>query len=132
VRTDLGTSPLLQRVVARYLADGFEPHLAQIIAHYRRKRDLLLASLDRHCREFAEWQVPSGGFFVWLKLRHGDERAALDAAEAEKVSFIPGSYFAAKDDMLPGHLRLSYGEIAEDAIDEGLRRLGRALARVTA
>jgi 2-aminoadipate transaminase len=132
VRTDLGTSPLLQRVVARYLTDGFEPHLAEIVAHYRRKRDVMLARLDRHCREVVEWQDPSGGFFVWLKLRHGDERAALDAAEAEKVSLIPGNYFAAEPGTLSAHLRLSYGEIAENAIDEGLRRLGRALARVTA
>jgi 2-aminoadipate transaminase len=132
VRTDLGTSPLLQRVVARYLTEGFEPHLAEIIAHYRRKRDVMLAGLDRHCREVAEWQAPSGGFFVWLKLRHGDERDALDTAEAEKVSFIPGSYFAAEPSIMPGRLRLSYGEIAENDIDEGLRRLGRALARVAA
>jgi DNA-binding transcriptional MocR family regulator len=132
VRTDLGTSPLLQRVVARYLSDGFGPHLAGIIAHYRRKREAMLTSLDCHCREVAEWQAPAGGFFVWLTLRNCDERAALDAAEAEKVSFIPGSYFAAEPGTLPRQLRLSFGEVAGDAIDEGLRRLGRALTRVAA
>jgi DNA-binding transcriptional MocR family regulator len=45
---------------------------------------------------------------------------------------IPGNYFAAEPGTLSAHLRLSYGEIAENAIDEGLRRLGRALERVTA
>jgi 2-aminoadipate transaminase len=128
VRTDLGTSPLLQRVVARYLAEGlFDPHVAEITAHYRRKRDVLLASLERHCRNLARWRAPSGGFFVWLTLGACEERAALDAAEAEKVSFIPGSYFAAEPGTLDRHLRLSYGEVAEEAIDEGISRLARAL-----
>jgi DNA-binding transcriptional MocR family regulator len=133
VRTDLGTAPLIQRVVARYLAeDSFAPHLAEITAHYRRKRDTMLASLDRHCRDIADWQTPSGGFFVWLQLRRADVRAALDAAEAEMVSFIPGSYFAVTPGSLDRHLRLSYGEVAEDAIDEGVARLARALERVAA
>jgi 2-aminoadipate transaminase len=133
VRTDLGTSPLIQRVVARYLSEGlFDAHLVEITGHYRHKREIMLAGLARHCREAAQWQAPSGGFFVWLTLRHGDERAALDAAEAEQVSFIPGSYFAAEPGAPTRQLRLSYGEVAEDAIDEGLRRLGRALAQVTA
>lgn len=133
VRTDLGASPLLQRVVARYLAEGrFDPHVTEITAHYRRKRDVMLASLERHCRDVATWQAPAGGFFVWLALRHGDTRAALDAAEAERVSFIPGSYFAVEPGALDHQLRLSYGEVAEDAIDEGLRRLARALERLAA
>jgi 2-aminoadipate transaminase len=133
VRTDLGTSPLLQRVVARFISDGiFAPHLIEITEHYRRKRDLMLASLNRHCRDVAEWHAPEGGFFVWLTLKHGDVRAALDAAEAEKVSFIPGSYFAVGPGTLDRQLRLSYGEVSEDAIDEGLRRLARALDRVAA
>jgi DNA-binding transcriptional MocR family regulator len=133
VRTDLGTSPLLQRVVARYIGeDHFAPHLADITAHYRRKHDVMLAALGRHCGEVAEWQAPSGGFFVWLTLKHGDVRAALDTAEAENVSFIPGGYFAVEPGTLDRHLRLSYGEVAEGAIDEGVARLARALARSAA
>jgi 2-aminoadipate transaminase len=130
VRTDLGTSPLLQRVVARYLAAGhLAPHLAEITAHYRRKRDLMLESLDRRCRDLAEWRAPEGGFFVWLTLKRGDVGTALDAAEAEKVSFIPGGYFAVEPGTLDRRLRLSYGEVADTAIDEGLARLARALER---
>jgi DNA-binding transcriptional MocR family regulator len=92
----------------------------------------MLGSLERHCGELAEWQVPMGGFFFWLTLRQGEARAALDAAEAEKVSFIPGSYFAAEPGTLTRQLRLSYGEVSEDAIEEGLRRIARALDRVAA
>jgi DNA-binding transcriptional MocR family regulator len=133
VRTDLGTSPILQRAVASYIDDGrFDAHLAKVKDHYRRKRDLMLSGLERYCRDVASWGVPEGGFFVWLRLKSGDVRAAIDAAEQEKVSFIPGSYFAVSPAGFPRHLRLTYGEIPEAQIDEGLRRLGRALARIAA
>jgi DNA-binding transcriptional MocR family regulator len=48
------------------------------------------------------------------------------------VSFIPGSYFAAEPGALTDRVRLSYGEIPDASIDEGLRRLGRALEGVAA
>jgi len=131
VRTDLGVSPLTQRVVTRFVeSDQFERRLGQLAAHYRAKRDRMLAGLERHCAGLAEWQAPEGGFFVWLRLLRCTAEAALDAGEAEKVSFMPGSYFAAEPGMLTSHLRLSYGELPVGDIDEGLRRLGAALALV--
>jgi 2-aminoadipate transaminase len=132
VRSDLGASPLLQRTIARFIGDGlFEGHLQAVTRHYRSKRDLMLASLDRHCRDVAEWNAPDGGFFVWLKLKAGDVHSAIEAAEHEKVAFIPGPYFAAEPGRFSGNLRLAYGEIAEELIEEGVRRLGRALSRAT-
>src|SRR5262249_47371514 len=132
VRVDLGTPLMLQRFVARFIDDGlFDPHVEEITNHYRGKRDLMLSGLERHCHNLAAWDSPEGGFFVWLTLKSGTVRALLDAAEQEKVSFMPGSYFAAQPDTFDRHLRLSYGEIPETMIDEGLGRLGRALARIT-
>ncbi|MFI4983289.1 MAG: PLP-dependent aminotransferase family protein, partial [Nevskiales bacterium] len=132
VRTDLGVSPLAQRVVTRFVqSDAFPRRLEQLSSHYRAKRDRMLAGLKRHCRGLAEWQVPEGGFFVWLYLTGCTAAAALDTGEAEKVSFMPGSYFAAEPGMLASHVRLSYGELAAGEIDEGLRQLGQALARAS-
>jgi 2-aminoadipate transaminase len=132
-RTDLGGSPLTQRAIARYMSEGlFEPHLQEVTTHYRRKRDLMLASLERHCAGAAEWTTPDGGFFVWLKLKVGDVEAVTQAATQEELAFLPGPYFAAEPGRFSDHLRLAYGEIAEEQIEEGVRRLGRALSRITA
>ncbi len=129
MRTDLGAGPLVQRVVTRFAeGEAFDARLEHLCSHYRRKRDLMLAGLERHCRGLAEWEVPEGGFFVWLRLTKGDVGAALDAGERERVSFIPGPYFAAEPGALVDCLRLSYGEIPGERIEEGLRRLGLALA----
>jgi DNA-binding transcriptional MocR family regulator len=45
---------------------------------------------------------------------------------------MPGSYFAAEPGALASHVRLSYGELPASDIDEGLRRLGRALEQASA
>lgn len=129
VRLDLGAPLMLQRCVARFIDDGlFAPHVADITAHYLRKRDLMQAGLERHCSRHAEWATPDGGFFFWLKMKSGRTEALLDAGERHRVSLMPGSYFAAAPGEFDQHVRLSYGEIPEASIAEGLARLGRALA----
>lgn len=129
-RTDLGTSPLLQRSIARFCEDGlFEPHLADVTAHYRRKRDWLIASLDEHCRDLVTWAVPTGGFFVWLTLKVGMIAPAFEAAPEERVAFLPGPYFSVRPGLYPASFRLSFGEVPEARLGEGIARLARALER---
>jgi DNA-binding transcriptional MocR family regulator len=95
-------------------------------ALYRRKRDLMLTALERHCGGLAQWRTPDGGFFVWVKLARGDVAQVTAAAQQHKVAFLPGPYFSAGA-AYTGHLRLSYGQIDEARIEEGIARFGRAL-----
>ena len=55
----------------------YDDHVPRMIEIYRRKRDLMLASLEERCTRFARWSVPAGGFFVWLELSEGIDPAAL-------------------------------------------------------
>lgn len=128
-RTDLGNSPLTQRIVARFIeTNQFEPHLQKAIQLYHRKRDLMLDALERHCAGLATWTRPEGGFFLWLTLHHSEVDAVLAAAEQEKVSFLPGPHFSAEAPFTR-HLRAAYGQVPEGQIEEGVARLGRALRR---
>ncbi len=128
-RVDLGNSPIFQRFVARFIADGrYDQHLAEIRPFYRRKRDVMLGLLDRHCAGLGEWTRPEGGFFIWMKLACGDAAKALDAARKENVSFLPGSQFSAAEPHAD-HLRLGYGILNEGRFEEGIIRLGRALSQ---
>ncbi len=127
-RVDLGVSHINQRVVARFIDDGrFDRHVAAATALYARKRDLMLRALERHCGKLAQWNTPEGGFFLWLKLTGADAEAVLTAGEHEKVAFLPGPFFSARTPFR-NHLRLSYGQVAEGDIEDGIARLARALA----
>jgi len=127
-RVDLGVSHINQRVVARFIDDGrFDPHVRAATARYAHKRDLMLRALERHCGNLARWDTPQGGFFLWLKLNGAEAEAVLAAGEREKVAFLPGPFFSAGAPY-SHHLRLSYGQVPEAQIEEGIARLARALA----
>ena len=71
---------------------------------------------------------PEGAFYVFPKFDLPLDDGALGEkllAEA-KIAVTPGSAFGAAG---AGHLRLSYAA-SRETIEEGVRRLGEALARV--
>jgi 2-aminoadipate transaminase len=74
--------------------------------------------------------VPGGGQHVWVTLRRGvDERALYGEALREGVSFLPGGA-AQVERAARTSLRLSFSFVDEDLLDEGVRRLARALRGV--
>jgi DNA-binding transcriptional MocR family regulator len=73
------------------------------------------------------WTTPTGGFYYWITAPAGVNTVALSAAAREKkVAYVPGRPFYPGDE---GHaqIRLSYSRVAEDVIDEGIRRIGEVL-----
>jgi 2-aminoadipate transaminase len=134
---DLCTSTVTQALVAEYCARGLlEEHLQHIIATYARKSRAMQAALERHLPEgAASWHVPQGGFFFWLELARGSSRSLFDRAVEEKVAFVPGAAFYPDADEQVGDLltgdpfaRLCFTFADDEAIDEGCRRLARALS----
>lgn len=136
--SDVDTSTLAQHVVARYLAEGrFPDRLARLRAEYRRRRDALLAALERHLPQGARWNRPDAGIFVWAHLPHldggTDTTVLLERAIEEGVAFCPGEAFASGDPQTVRHsMRLSFADTTPERMDEGVRRLVRALAAVGA
>lgn len=128
MRTDLGTSLILQEAVAGLIASG---EYAELVAaagrHYRHKRDVLLEVLDEHGAGTATWTVPDGSFFLWLTAESSTDRIAAAARDLD-VGFIPGSVFAVDGDDAH-HLRLAYGFVGLDRLADGGRRIAQALVR---
>jgi len=75
----------------------------------------------------AEFRVPSGGFFYWLRLkRHADTGELLSRARAGGVTFVPGGRFSTCGGQRDC-LRLSFSYYDEQRIREGIVRLAAAL-----
>jgi len=135
--SDIDTSTLAQHVVARYLAEGrFPERLERLRAEYRRRRDALLAALERHLPADAHWNHPRAGIFVWAHLPalDGDigTTALLERAIEEGVAFCPGEAFASGDpDSVRRSMRLSFADTTPERMEEGVRRLARAIGAVS-
>ncbi len=131
--TDLATSDLMQRALEAYITVGrYQAHLRRACQIYRRRRDAMLEALSRHLPPGVRCLPPQGGLFVWLQLSGGLSANELyPVAAQEGVTFAPGSLFFPAERPQP-YLRLNFAMHPPDVIEEGIRRLGRALARLLA
>jgi 2-aminoadipate transaminase len=132
MRTDMGTTPMMQRLVGRFLKSGaFEPHLANALAVYRHKLTTIVAALEEHCAPYVTWRTPAGGFFLWLRLKRGNATEMGNLCPEEGVVINTGRMFFV-DHPQPEYFRLSFSFLPAEDLAEGVRRMGRAMARYDA
>jgi 2-aminoadipate transaminase len=126
---DLESSQLLQRTVAEFLARGYlEPHLVQLNAANRSRRDVMLAALEREFGGIASWTIPDGGLFVWLTV-HDDinTEQLLHDALAHNVAFVPGFAFAAGQGCGCSSMRLNFSNAPIEKIAQGIETLANVI-----
>ncbi len=127
-RLDLGVSSLTAHVVADYCASGgYRSHVRDMIPVYRRKRDVLLNELHDHRDRLGTWNVPEGGFSLWIKLESAVDALLLqEAARNERVLVAAGHAFFV-DKPRSQAIRLCFSNASEAELKEAVRRLGKAL-----
>ncbi|NOZ77646.1 MAG: PLP-dependent aminotransferase family protein [Acidobacteria bacterium] len=130
---DLHSSSLGQRQIAVYL-DRFDldADIEILRQTYRRRRDVMLRTMEETFPSGISYTRPKGGLFLWVELP-GDVNARDVLAHSldQGVAFVPGGSFYPNG----GHentLRLNFSAMSEERIEEGIRRLGRVLGEVMA
>jgi len=123
-----GANPLTAHLVAAYCQQGLlEPHIAELVAAYRARRDVMLAALEAHMPEGVRWTRPRGGFFVWVTLPEGlSAREVLARTWQQGVAFVPGDEFFATGGGT-NHLRLAFSFVPPADIERGIQVLGEAI-----
>jgi 2-aminoadipate transaminase len=141
---DFGSASLTQHIAAEALASGlYDQHVRTLCQSYRRKRDAMLAALERFlpASTGATWTRPRGGLYVWLTLAGGADTSRssrlFQACLERGVLYVPGDYcFQPAQDsggFVPkNHLRLSFGQVAPEQIEPGIDRLAQAIAATAA
>lgn len=127
---DLHTSTFDQMMAYEVVSDGFlDEHVKEIKETYRQRRDAMLTAMDQRFPDGTTWTRPQGGLFLWVRLPEGvDCEELIKEAIEQKVAFVPGTAFYADGS---GHdsLRLTFATCPSDMIDEGIKRLGKAIVR---
>jgi 2-aminoadipate transaminase len=135
LKSDGGSCPLTQRIIAEFLGGGRLPaHIDRVQATYRENRNAMVAAIRRELPD-ATFEVPEGGYYVWLTLPDDvdGDRVARSALEGG-VTVLPGSkFFASHDTPYPkNHLRVAYSHATTDEVVDGIGRLATAYRAVTA
>ena len=113
-----------QYLAAEFLTSGaLDRNLQHSIEIYRRRRDKMVALLEKYMPEGVSWTYPEGGLFLWLTLPEEVDTVALyDKALAEGVAYVAGSFFH-KDGSHRNTMRLNFSFIAEEKMEPGIQLL---------
>ena len=131
LESDFFTAAPTQHIAADFLADGgYERQLERSTGFYRERRDVLLESLERHLAGEYRAEPPKGGHHVWVTLnRPVDERALYAESIRHGVAYVPG-VTAVVERPHETKLRLTFARVDPPELDEGVKRLARALREV--
>jgi 2-aminoadipate transaminase len=131
LRYDMGSSPYLGRVIAEMMRNGdLDRHIENLRRTYLKKLERVEDALRKYTADYATYVRPLGGFFLWLQLRPDlNSREVQMAANERGVVVGQGPQFFA-DGRATNHIRLAFSYVAMEEIEEGIHRLGEAMAEV--
>jgi DNA-binding transcriptional MocR family regulator len=128
---DRFTSPLIQRTLWRYLSTPqYLRDLDKARDTYRRRRDAVLRALQEYMPGGVTWTRPDAGFNLWIGLPD-----TVSAAEAFEEGLREGVACGVGDLFLPhtpppSGVRISFADVPEAVLTEGIRRLSRGITRL--
>jgi GntR family transcriptional regulator/MocR family aminotransferase len=124
---DGGSEALGQLALADFIARGeLDRHIRRMRLRYRDRRDALLRALERSLPQATASGAPAGLFELVLLPAEVNERRLLDAAATHGVS-LEGLALHRFDPGGPPGLVLGYGNLAEPAIERGVRLIAEAV-----
>ena len=128
VRRDLGVGQLVARVVAEFVGEGrLAPHIAEVCALNKAKRDTSLAAFSEHCTGAMTWNRPAGGYFIWLELGdHIDGPAVQRRALEQGVMCRPGERFYGEPEHGRQRMRFAFTAVPAGNLERAIAILGAA------
>jgi DNA-binding transcriptional MocR family regulator len=119
--------PLQETAVELLGSVAWTRHLGALRAALRQRRDALVRALDHQLPDLQLPRLPRGGLHLWLRLPDGIDDVELAAlARRQELRIEAGRPYFTAEPPAP-HIRLTYTACAPGEIDEGVRRLARAL-----
>jgi GntR family transcriptional regulator/MocR family aminotransferase len=131
---DVATSALIQRALEAYVTVGrYQSHLRRSCQIFRKRRDVMVTAIRRYLPAGVRFDPPQGGLFVWLQLPRGlSSEELLSLAYESGVDFAPGTPFFPDGVQGRSWLRLNFVAQEPAQIEEGMKRLGKAIRRLIA
>jgi len=126
---DLCSPVLVQLIAAEYIKRGsLDRNLVTTIDMYRKRRDKMLESFEKHMPEGVQWTHPEGGLFLFITLpdrMNADE--VFKKAVENNVAFVRGSVFYCNDTGR-NTMRINFSFANEEQIETGIKRLAGVIS----
>ena len=130
LKTDSGTGAIDQMVIAEYCEAHFDNHVVALRKTLKRKLGVLTEAVSANFGTAAEFDVPVGGIFLWVKLPDTvDTLKLFQAASKEGVSINPGAEWSVDAEHGRTRLRICFANPTEQTIREGVAKLAEICNR---
>ena len=125
---DLQSSTIDQLIADRFLdMYDLDEHVEKIKDVYRKRRDVMLKTMEETFPKEVKFTHPEGGLFTWCVLpEYMDAKVLAQQCLEKKVAYVPGGSFFPNGGK-ENHFRLNYSCMPEDKIKEGITRIAEVL-----
>ncbi|EGC33234.1 hypothetical protein DICPUDRAFT_37021 [Dictyostelium purpureum] len=119
---------IVQALLTQWGFEQWDKHLEMVQSFYREKRNQFVKLLEKHLSGLVEYNIPSAGMFVWIRLLGIQDSKSLifEKAVEKKVILVPGVAFKPDNSISP-FVRASFSTANEEQMDEALKRLSALL-----
>jgi len=109
--------------------DGFLEHADRVRDFYLSQREVMLESAKTHLTGLAEWNVPQGGMFLWMKILGLADTHPMIMKRALKkdVILLPGREFMTDPSKPCPYVRAAFSLATPENIDRGFRNLAELI-----
>ncbi|MBI3654296.1 MAG: PLP-dependent aminotransferase family protein [Acidobacteria bacterium] len=125
---DLHTGTIVQRAAAKALElFDYAGHIEVLCKVYGERCEAMKQAIEKYFPATTRWTKPEGGLFLWVELPENiNGTKLLDEALRERVAFVPGAPFFARD-AKENFIRLNFSNSTPERIEEGIKRLGKVI-----
>ncbi|HYE68251.1 MAG TPA: PLP-dependent aminotransferase family protein [Anaerovoracaceae bacterium] len=122
MQVDYGASSVSQWALAELFSSGlYDQYLENLRQKLKDRRDFALSLLNKNFKDLAQWDVPRGGFYIWLRL---NGKVPVDQLFhqmlKERILINPGNIY---DFGKNQSIRLSYSYASEKELAVGIEKL---------
>jgi 2-aminoadipate transaminase len=124
----LQSSTINQVAINEYLErNDLDAHIEEIRRVYKSRGELMISMMEQEFPKTVRFTRPKGGMFTWVELPEGKlARDLLNLSLEEKVAFVVGNNFYAGTEVF-NTFRMNFASMTEEKIEEGMKKLGRAV-----
>ncbi|XP_011299937.1 kynurenine/alpha-aminoadipate aminotransferase, mitochondrial [Fopius arisanus] len=120
---------LFHKIYKTWGFDGFMRHYAFIRSFYRERRDKMIEFARKYLQDLVEFDAPSGGFFLWLKVNGIEDtwKMVMQNGVKNGILLAPGAAFMADPSEPCSAIRASYAKATYEEMELAMERLSRLI-----
>ncbi|MFV0517053.1 MAG: PLP-dependent aminotransferase family protein [Aminipila sp.] len=130
MQVDYGASSVSQWALTEFLDSGYyDEYLIYLKAELKYRRELFLSLLNKYFDELATWNIPAGGFYIWLKLKNNISMDKLFQKSLENnILLNPGNIYDFSEN---NSIRLSYAYADPEDFEKAIKSLSEIVFSLT-